>query len=112
MRHRQIKKNFYLNYKENAILSSKAAKKGLSESAFIRGLIMGYLPKGKIPEKIDDLIYEIRKIGININQIANVANRTNYIQFNYLNRYKKELDKLIFEIRSEYLGQEKVEDIL
>ncbi|MBE6156369.1 MAG: MobC family plasmid mobilization relaxosome protein [Firmicutes bacterium] len=112
MRKRQIKKNIYLDNKENKILSSKASKKGISESALIRGLIVGYVPKGKIPEEINELIYEIRKIGVNINQIAVVANRTGNIEVKYLYKYKEELDKLIFEIKKNYLQYEKVEDFL
>lgn len=112
MRKRQVKKNFYLTYKENKILANKALKKGISEAALIRGLIVGYVPKGKIPEDIEKLIYEIRKIGVNINQIAAVANRTNNIEVKYLYKYKDELDKLIFEIKKNYLEYEKLEDFL
>ncbi|MBQ8901745.1 MAG: hypothetical protein IJY87_01600 [Bacilli bacterium] len=86
-------------------------EKGISESALIRGLIVGYVPKGKIPKEINDLIYEIRKIGININQLALVANRTNSIESKYLKLQLKSLNDLIIIIKRNYLGYEKVDDI-
>lgn len=111
MRRRKIKKNFYLNYEENKMLKAKAFKKGISESELIRGFIIGYIPSGKLPKEIYDLIYEIRKIGININQIAYVANKNGNVNYKYLNEYREKLDELIFEIRKNYIQIEKSVDI-
>ena len=54
-------------------------------------------------KEINKLTYEIRKIGININQIAKVSNQTGNVNYIYLEHYKKELDKLILEIRDKVL---------
>lgn len=111
MRRRTIKKNFFLNYNENKMLREKAFEQGLSESELLRGFIKGYIPKGKPPAEIEKLIYELRKIGNNINQIAYVANKNGDVNYKYFYDYKKELDKLVFEIRDKFYSEKKVDDV-
>lgn len=60
---RNIKKQFYVNEKENKELKRKADLTCLTEAALIRQLVNGYLPK----EKPDERFYEI------MNQITEFA---------------------------------------
>lgn len=75
----------------------------MSESSLIRCWIKDIHPKEKPPPEFYDLINELRRIGINLNQIAHVANATHHI-----NNYKydinaEELNKIIKNIKETYL---------
>jgi len=54
MRKRSIKKQLWLNDKEDKILKEKSAKAGLSESEFIRSTIKGY----RIKEQPNELVHK------------------------------------------------------
>lgn len=104
MRNRNIRKNYYLSESENEKLKKRVSTLGLSESEYIRGLIKGHVPKGKPSKELTDLIYELNKIGNNINQIARVSNAMGNVDTESLNVYKEKLDKVIYEIKKKYLG--------
>ena len=79
-------------------LKQKCYDLGITISDFIRGSINGYIPNIKLNKEIARLSNEIRKIGVNINQIAKKANETGNINEIYFNNYKQELDSKIKEI--------------
>ena len=58
--------------------------------------------KNKKDDK-DDLLNKINNIGVNINQMAKIANTTGEIYFNDLKLYYSEISKLINEIRKKFL---------
>ena len=100
---RTRQKNIRLTSNEEKILRQKCFDLGITESDFFRALINDYMPNTNLNKEISKLTYEIRKIGININQIAKVANQTGNVNYIYLEHSKKELDKLILEIRDKVL---------
>lgn len=104
MRKRNRKKQFWLSEEEERQLRLNAIKVGLSEVEYVRSLIMGYTPKELPPKELYDLILEIRKIGININQIAKKANSTNIIDVNYFKYEIGKLDNIVEHIKNEYLN--------
>ena len=63
MRKRNRKKQFWLSFEEERQLRLNAIKVGLSESEYVRSLIMGYHPKEKPSKDFFDLMMELRKIG-------------------------------------------------
>ena len=79
MRYRNIKKQFWFNEEECKILAVNSTKAGLSESEYIRELLVGY----KLKEKPDDRFYDnlrvIRSLANNMNQIAKKANSLGFI---------------------------------
>lgn len=70
MRVRNKKKQFWFHEEECNILTINSTKAGLSESEYIRELLVGY----KLKEKPDDRFYEnlkvFRLLVNNMNQIA------------------------------------------
>lgn len=107
MRMRGIKRQFWLDEKENKTLKENAKKVGLSESSYIRNLIMGYKPKEKPTEAMFEILNQLKGIGINFNQIARKANILDYVDAPlYRKNYEKwaELEKAL---RKEFLDMEK-----
>lgn len=74
-------------------LSDLSCKTCLSKSKLIRYLILGYTPPEGPPVNYDELIFQLRAIGNNINQILYIA-RTNGI----LNQ--KDLQKHLTDLRN------------
>lgn len=74
MRKRNIKKQIWLDTKEDDLLKRKSEEAGLTESEFIRSLIKGYRIKAQPTEEIKSFQRDLYGIAININQIARVAN--------------------------------------
>lgn len=103
MRKRVVKFQTWLSREEKDILRKKACLVGMSESSLIRCWIKDIHPKEKPPPEFYDLINELRRIGINLNQIAHIANITHFIDNNRYEENVKELRKLIKKIKEEYL---------
>lgn len=76
---RSIKITFRLNTKEQYSLAKQVKKSGLSQEAFIRSLINGYMPKELPSPDYFSMIRELHAIGSNLNQIAAKANATGNI---------------------------------
>ena len=92
MRKRNVKKQFWFSSKECELLAHYSKKAGLTESEYIRELLVGY----KLKEKPDDRFYDnlkiLRNISNNMNQIAKKANTFGYVDELL---YKKNVDKLL-----------------
>lgn len=106
LRNRNIGKFIYLNEEENQILRSNANKVGLSESSYIRCLIMGYKPKEQPTEIVYEMINQIRGIGTNLNQIARKANSLNMIDAPQYNNVYKRINKLEEELKEKLLDRD------
>lgn len=107
MRYRNKKKQFWFSDEECQILADNSSKAGLSESEYIREVVLGY----KLKEKPDDRFYEnlkvFRSLANNMNQIAKKANSLGFID--ELD-YQKNVDtmfKFIDEIKDKYLRETK-----
>ena len=103
MRKRVVKFQTWLSREEKDILRKKARFVGMSESSFITCWIKDIHPKEKPPPEFYDLINELRRIGINLNQIAHVANATHFINNNKYDLNTKELKEIIKLIKEKYL---------
>ena len=89
MRKRNIKKQIWLDVKEDELLKRKSKEAGLSESEFIRSLIKGYRIKAQPTEEIKLFQREIYGIAYNINQISKVANSrysVSHDDYNYISK--------------------------
>ena len=107
MRYRNKKKQFWFSEEECKILAINSQKAGLSESEYIRELLLGY----KLREKPDDRFYEhikvIRSIANNMNQLAKKAHSLGFVDEV---EYKRNADRVvdfIEEIKDKYLLDEK-----
>ena len=74
MRKRNIKKQIWIDVKEDNLLKQKSKTAGLSESEFIRSMIKGYKIKEQPTDEIKQFQRELYGIANNINQIARIAN--------------------------------------
>ena len=109
MKRRTIKKQYLVNDAENLELKRKAKKAGLKEAALIRFLIMGYEPKEKPGENLNEFIKAIVKLS---NELETIVIQ-NKISGNFdnaaLERELKKLHKLEFELEEEFLNHRKVD---
>lgn len=76
---------------------------GLSGNEIIRSCLNNIVFKEAPPKEFYDLLNKINNIGININQIAHVANSTGEIYFETLKAYFSQIEKFIDEIRKKFL---------
>ncbi|MDO5002766.1 MAG: plasmid mobilization relaxosome protein MobC [bacterium] len=107
MQTRVLKKQILVSYDEDRLIKEKAAQVGMTISNYMRTRALDYQPKEKPPKEFYNAIKEIRKVGINLNQIAHKANTFNFIDVPY---YKKQVDilnNLIIEIKKKYLFMDK-----
>lgn len=79
MRKRSISVLVRLNEKERQHLASQVKKSGLSQEAFIRTLINGYVPKALPPPDYYAMMRELHAIGNNLNQLAVKAHSTGHL---------------------------------
>ena len=84
MRKRNLKVNVFLNPEEKKIFDEKAKKSGLSKSEFFRKVIMDYQLKEQPDEKFYEILFQLRGMANNLNQMARVYNRNE----GYVNDYK------------------------
>jgi len=76
---RSIKVTFRMNTREFQRLKTQVKKTGLSQEAFIRSLINGYIPKELPPLDYYSIMRELHAIGNNLNQLAAKANAIRHI---------------------------------
>lgn len=93
MSERKYELHIFLNEKEKEALCKLSQITKLSKSQLIREIILGYSPPEGPPANYGELIYQLRCLGNNINQILCIA-RTNGI----LNPV--ELEKHLSELRT------------
>lgn len=93
MSERKHEFHIYLNEEEKDALCKLSEITKLSKSQLIREIILGYSPPEGPPANYGELIYQLRSLGNNINQILRIA-RTNGI----LNPV--ELEKHLTELRT------------
>ena len=76
---RSIKVTFRMNTREFQRLKTQVKKTGLSQEAFIRLLINGYIPKELPPIDYFSMMRELHAIGNNLNELATKTNTTGHI---------------------------------
>ncbi|WP_144938686.1 plasmid mobilization protein [Paenibacillus sp. 32O-W] len=79
MRERNIKIMVRLNEMERKHLVAQVKKSGLSQEAFIRCLLNGYVPKPLPPPDYFAMMRELHAIGNNLNQLAAKAHTTGHL---------------------------------
>lgn len=100
----------YLTKAEHERLSYLARVSGYSRSGYLRQLLTGAVPPAIPPIEFYEFTNELNRIGVNINQLAKVANMTGHIMEPELNAYYSELRQILSEIRRIYLKHRRDED--
>ena len=103
MRKRNHRIVFYLNDAEFETLESKVKQTSLSREGFIRNLISDVPIQEKPPADLHKLIWEIRRVGNNIDQILMIANARGLLDVPQLRKAMADLrdvEKLIADTYS------------
>ncbi len=101
----ELRKAYRLSKEQDEALKERAAAAGMSESEFIR-LLITQQPKDypDIRNKLSELISEVNRIGVNINEITYNNNSMLYSAsdksrlFAYMLRLNKMMNKAVTEI--------------
>lgn len=109
MRNRSIKKQVWLNSKENELLKNKCMKAGISESAFFRLVIENTEIKEKPDENFYKILNDLRGVAVNINQLARVANSYQYVDDNKYYPLANKVNNMIDDLQKFYLTPTKKE---
>ena len=109
MRRRNIQVIVRLNENESKQLKQKAKKCNLNQTAYIRHLITGFVPREAPSLDYFKLINEIRMIENNVNQIAYVANATGHIGAEALRQEVSNIRRDLLKIQEAVLLPDKME---
>ncbi len=107
MRKRNIKKQIWLDVKEDELLKKKSKEAGLSEAEFVRSLIKGYRIKAQPTEEIKSFQRELYGIATNINQIAKVANSRYSVSHDNYEYISKTLTDFILKFEKKIYSRQK-----
>ena len=107
MRKRGIPILIRLNAQEQQNLAKQVKKSGLSQEAFIRSLINGYMPKELPPPDYFSMIRELHAIGSNLNQIAAKANAMGHIDTTVFQYEANRLKRTVQEIQAAVTAPER-----
>ena len=103
MRKRNHRIVFYLNDKELEVFEEKAKRSSRSREAFIRRAIQEVQIKELPPADLHKLIWEIRRVGNNIDQILMIANTKGILNIPDLRKAIDDLREAEKLIVSQYL---------
>lgn len=93
-------KILYFSEEEWAIILKKSKDLNMNTSNYIKRMALkGYIIEYNL-DKINDLIYEINKIGVNINQIAKKANETDNVYKSDIEELQRRMDELWHILKS------------
>lgn len=97
----------YLTREEHNRLEILSIRSGYSKSSYMRQLLNGFIPPVMPPKEFYEFINELNKIGVNINQIAKIANITGRIEAEEYKENYKTLQSVISKIQDHYLKPRK-----
>jgi uncharacterized protein with HEPN domain len=100
-RARNLKQEFYISQIEEEFLREKMKEAGIkNKSAYLRKMAMdGYIIHQDYTN-LKAVIYELNRIGNNLNQIAKVANTYSEIDTNELKKIESGIDKIWRQLSS------------
>lgn len=107
---RNIIRQFRFNSEENEMLKQKAELCCLTDSAFVRLLVLGYQPKPKPEKEFYTALRNLSSIGNSINQITAKANSLGFVDVPRLNKELRSLEKLKDDLYNKYIKPDKDND--
>ncbi len=100
---KRIKKQFWLSPEDAAELKRKAQVCGLTETAAIRILIRGFIPREQPDAKFYEVMRELSAICNNINQLAAKANALSFVDVPMLREEAIRWHRFQADIESHFL---------
>ncbi len=104
---KRIKKQFWLSPEDAAELKRKAQVCGLTETAAIRILIRGFIPREQPDEKFYEAMRELSAIGNNINQLAAKANALGFVDMPMLREEATRWHRFQADMENHFLRPDK-----
>ena len=109
MRKRDVHVQLWLNQKEAEALTRNAERCRLSQSAYLRHLIMGYAPCEAPPPDYHAMMQQIYHVGRSLNQIATKAHVLNVIDAQRYDESVRMLEDTILKIEDAVIVPQKME---
>ena len=109
MQNRTIVIKCRLNKKEADVLNKRVKKSGLSREAYLRHLISGLVPTDAPPPDYFAMTQELRRIGVNLNQIAQKAHGLNMLDAKRYDENAALLKRAVVEITNAVMLPRKIE---
>ena len=109
MLNRNIKITFRPNETENKNFKMRVKKSGLSQEAYIRQLIIGFVPTDAPPPDYFAMMRELHYIGVNLNQIAQKAHSLNVLDGKRYDENAIMLKNAVVEITNAVMLPRKIE---
>lgn len=103
MRERNLEFHIRLNDIEYDKLEEMSLKSKMTKSDVIRNLILEKEIKEKPGYEFYEVMKELSKIGVNLNQIAYRANKNNSIDKNYYKELANEWQEFSRQVKSKFL---------
>lgn len=97
MRKRNIELKIRLNQKEASMLDNHVRLSGLTREAYLRQLILGYVPKSSPPPDFHKFMEEMHQVGNTLTAIALRAHEQNIID---TNKYDQEVAAFRIAVKS------------
>ena len=107
MRERNNKINIYLNDDEKKIFEAKVKQSGLNKSEFFRKIILDYKLKEKPDDRFYEMLYQLRGMANNLNQLALKNNIYSYIDPREYQNLKIEIENTFLSLQEVYLLPQK-----
>ena len=108
MRKRNNRLWVHLSDDEYAVVKHNINRTSLSKEAYIRSVLLGYIPKEKPDERFYEMIKDLSGIANNVNQLARKANAFGSIYGKPLQAEAEKWSKFQTEIRERFLLPEKM----
>ena len=109
MRKRDVHVQLWLNQKEAEALSRNAERCRLTQSAYLRHLIMGFAPREAPPLDYHAMMRQIFHAGRSLNQIAAKAHVLNVIDAQRYDESVRMLEDTILKIEDAVIVPQKME---
>ena len=110
MRNRNVHVQLWLSQREADALSRSAAKCNLTQSAFLRHLIMGYAPQEAPPPDYHAMMRQLYGLTNNLNQIAKKAHVLNVIDVQAYDRNAEMAIQAILDITKAVIEPRKMKE--
>ena len=108
MRERTNKVNVFLNEEEKIIFEEKARRAGLSKSEFFRKIILDYKLKEQPDERFYEILYQLRGMANNLNQMARTYNKyQGYMREDKFTPLLREIKNLVLSLQEVYILPQK-----
>ena len=109
LRKRDVHVQLGLNQKEADTLAHSAKRCRRSQSAYLRHLIMGYVPREPPPQDYYAMMRQLYSVANNLNQIARTAHVLDVIDAQGYDKYARMAEESILKIMEAVIAPQRME---